>query len=103
MAAATSVIEYLKKAKLGRISCIILDEIKEFHAYMNAGKDVPSQAYRVFDMIEPKIQQIAVAFYFVVRDTLYVPDSDLGLKYAMENDKNRRRVICDKDNGYIII
>lgn len=39
--AATAVVEFLKKTKLGRISCIILDKIKEFSAYMKAKTYIP--------------------------------------------------------------
>jgi structural maintenance of chromosome 4 len=92
--AGEAVIEYMKTKKIGRVSCIILDKISYLSDYMHIkNQDFPN-AIRVFDMVKPKSQNFAVAFYFIFRNTLYVKDSDLGLQYSlMQDDKNRRRVI----------
>ena len=54
--------------------------------------------YRLFDLITPKFEEVKVAFYFVISDTIYCEDSKLAMKYAFEDDRRRSRVITKK--GY---
>lgn len=56
---------------------------------------------RLFDLVTPSIEDARVAFYFVMSDTIYCENSDLGMSYAMQ-DSTRRKVISKKQNGYIV-
>ena len=101
--AAKAVTDYLKRTKLGRITCIILDIVsKQVGDFMRKNWQNLPNSTRLFDVIDPVSEDVKVAFYFAISDTIYCEDSNLGMKYAMGDDMNRRRVISRKTNGYII-
>lgn len=51
--AANGVVEFLKKTKIGRATCIILDKIADYRNYMSKRFDTPDNAVRLFDVIRP--------------------------------------------------
>lgn len=97
-------LDFLKKKKLGRTTCIILDKIGDYRNYMSRPFENLTKAVRLFDVIKFKNEEAKLAFYFALNDTLYCDDSDLGLEYSMKNEHQRRRVISRNKNrgGYII-
>jgi structural maintenance of chromosome 4 len=100
--AAEHLLEFLKTNEIGRVSCIILQSIGYLAEYMGISKNEFPVAMRVFDMIKAKGRNFAVAFYYVLRDTFFIKDHAEGMKFAMGNDGNRKKVISEHNNGYII-
>lgn len=102
MEAATAVLAFLKTSKLGRVTCIILDKIQEQRKYMERPYETLPNSVRLFDVISSQSEEIRIAFYFAISDTIYCENSQLGMEYSMKDDRNRRRVISRKPGGYII-
>lgn len=100
--AAQAVLDYLKVNKLGRLTCIILDKIQDQANYMNRPWNQLPNSTRLFDLIQPASEEVKVAFYFAYADTIYCENSELGLQYAMKDERIRRRVISKKPHGFII-
>ncbi len=100
--AASKVLDLLKRNKLGRATCIILDKITQFKGYMNRPFNVPEGAVRLFDVIRPSSQEARVAFYFALSNTLYCDNIDYAMKLALGDESNRRRVIARKGKGFAI-
>ncbi len=69
--AARAVIDYAKKEKLGRISCIILDQIKDHEKFMSFAFNTPKSTVRLWDMVDCPNNEVSCAFYFILGDTLY--------------------------------
>ncbi|KAF4650181.1 hypothetical protein FOL47_001394, partial [Perkinsus chesapeaki] len=67
---AQAVIEFCKKRKLGRVSCIILDQIKEPRWNGNP----PEDTKRLIDLIKPNEPKFRAGFIFGVSDTLVAKD-----------------------------
>ncbi|KAI9257368.1 hypothetical protein BDA99DRAFT_441174 [Phascolomyces articulosus] len=69
--AGQACIEYLRKNNLGRAAFTILDKLgRQDTEPINTPEDVP----RLFDLIKPKHDRFAPAFYSVLRDTLVAKD-----------------------------
>ena len=71
MEAATAVLSFLKNTKLGRVTCIILDKIQDQRKYMERPYETLPNSIRLFDTITPQSEEIRIAFYFAISDTIY--------------------------------
>lgn len=69
--AANAVLNFLKVTKLGRVSCIILDKIEEQRKYMERPWSNLPKSTRLFDLIKPSSEEVRIAFYFAISDTIY--------------------------------
>ncbi|KAF4727767.1 hypothetical protein FOZ62_027572, partial [Perkinsus olseni] len=68
--AAQAVVEFCKQRRLGRVTCIILDKIRE----KKPTGDPPEDTRRLIDLIKPNERKFRPAFYFAVRETLVAKD-----------------------------
>ncbi|AGO13952.1 AaceriAGR089Cp [[Ashbya] aceris (nom. inval.)] len=81
-------IEHLRKNKLGYARFILLDKLRKFNLQpVNTPENVP----RLFDLVKPKEQKFAPAFYSVLRDTLVT--TDLSQANRVAYGKKRYRVV----------
>lgn len=69
--AAQAVLNFLKTAKLGRLTCIILDKIEDQRKFMEREWINLPNTTRLFDVIKPSMEEVRIAFYFAISDTLY--------------------------------
>jgi structural maintenance of chromosome 4 len=97
------VLRFLKATKLGRVTCIILDKIHDFRKGMEWPWNPLPHTTRLFDVVKPAMEEVRIAFYYALTDTIFCEDSQLGMDYAMKDDRNRRRVISRKQGGGYIL
>lgn len=86
--AAQACIEYLRKNNLGRAVFTVLEKLrKEDLRPINTPDDVP----RLFDLVKPRDEKFAPAFYSVLKDTLVAKDLKQANHIAF--GKKRWRVV----------
>ena len=95
--AGQQVIDFLKRTKLGKATCIILDKIPEFASFMTKHFEAPTGAVRLFDLVRADNEKARLAFYYALRDTLFCKDSNLANKIAYD-PACRRRVVTFAEN-----
>ena len=77
--AAQKCIEYLKKENCGRATFICLDKLRSFNMNpINTPENVP----RLFDLLKPKEDRFAPAFYHALGDTLVAKNLEQANKVA---------------------
>ncbi|KAK9387473.1 RecF/RecN/SMC [Lipomyces mesembrius] len=81
-------IEYLRKNNLGRAMFILLDKLPQRDL---SEIQTPENAPRLFDLVKPKDQKFAQAFYSVLHDTLAANDMAQANRIAF--GKKRWRVV----------
>jgi structural maintenance of chromosome 4 len=81
--AASRVVDFLKRAKIGRATCIILEQITQFKTFMNNHFETPQHCVRLFDMVKCDDEQAKVAFYYALSNTLYCENMDMAQKVSM--------------------
>mmetsp|Transcript_9903 Transcript_9903/g.32675 ORF Transcript_9903/g.32675 Transcript_9903/m.32675 type:complete len:1366 (+) Transcript_9903:88-4185(+) len=86
-------IEYLKQQQLGRASFIVLDQLTQWKARAAQKIQTPSNAPRLYDVVEQADAKFATAFYMALRDTLVAPDLDAAMKLAFPADGSRWRTV----------
>ncbi|ETN45332.1 uncharacterized protein HMPREF1541_09163 [Cyphellophora europaea CBS 101466] len=72
-------IEYLRKNNLGRANFILLDRLAEKNL---SSIKTPENVPRLFDLIRPKDQKFAPAFYSIMRDTLVAENLEQANRIA---------------------
>ncbi len=77
---AQKCIEILREKNLGRARFIIMDKMRSFEAQTRAPSKAPDGFPRLFDLIKPKEEMFACAFYFGVRETLVADNLDHAVK-----------------------
>ncbi|KAL0486276.1 structural maintenance of chromosome protein [Acrasis kona] len=96
---AKAVIELIKKKNLGTTTCIILDKIntKELCGKMESSFKVPDKkTNRLFDLIKIQQDDVRIAFYHVLRDTLVCDTLDHATKIAYSDKQVKHRVVTLK-------
>lgn len=96
--AGQQVVEFLKRNKLGKVTCIILDKIQDCVHYMHKSFQAPNGSVRLFDVIRPDHEKAKIAFYYALRDTLYCKDSNLANKIAYDPSCRRKVVTYAEGN-----
>jgi structural maintenance of chromosome 4 len=72
-------IEYLRKNNLGRANFILLDKLAQRDL---SPINIPESVPRLFDLIKPKDQRFAPAFYSVMQNTLVATDLEQANRIA---------------------
>jgi structural maintenance of chromosome 4 len=94
-------IEYLKKHNLGRMSFIVLDQIRDrYERALGQPFHVPASSKRLFDLVEPANDGLRCAFYFALRNTLVTSDLDTAVGFAYDGNRPVHRVVTM--NGDVI-
>ncbi|THH32819.1 hypothetical protein EUX98_g1311 [Antrodiella citrinella] len=82
-------IEYLRKQNVGRASFMVLEKLS---SHGLARIQTPENVPRLFDLIKPKEDRFAPAFYKGVRDTLVADDLEQANRIAYNSTKRWRVV-----------
>jgi structural maintenance of chromosome 4 len=88
--AAQACIEHLRKNNIGRAVFTVLSKLS-FRPNDMRSIDTPDNVPRLFDLIKPKNERFAPAFYSVLRDTIVARDMSQANRIAY--GKNRWRVV----------
>ena len=88
---AQSVVEFVKKNNLGRITCIILDKVQP------TPSPISTACPRMVDLIatpsgKPLEDRVRNAFFFAIRDTLVAEDIDQATAVGLGGEKRYRVV-----------
>jgi len=89
---AQAVIDFIRKANLGRATCICLQQIKQNEGHMNATGATPEGVPRLLDLIKPSKPEYKVAFFHGVGHTLVAKDYDQATRIGLQG-KQRNRVV----------
>ena len=90
---AQACVAHLRKNNLGVATFLILEKQKGLEGKMReAAKNASGNIVRLMDLIKPVSPDVAVAFYYGVRDTAVSDDLDSASKIAYDGD-TRRRVV----------
>ena len=89
--AGVACMEYLRTNQIGRASFIVLEQLSKMEEKMNAPKTIPDNALRLFDLIEPLVDDVLPALYMGVRDTLVTEDLETALEVAYGSDGSSGR------------
>jgi structural maintenance of chromosome 4 len=92
METAVKCVAYLKRSGVGSATFIGLDKVEHLREIasrrMQGVEDVP----RLFDLVKPKDDRYAPAFYFALRNTLVADDLEQATRIGMKG-KTRHRVV----------
>jgi structural maintenance of chromosome 4 len=91
---AKTVIDYVKANRLGRATCIILDQSRS-----PQNRDLPNGAEKLIDLVQMKEPRFYGAFQFVLKDTLVASDIDVARRVS-GSGRDRFRVVTL--NGEVI-
>lgn len=89
---AQAVIDFIRKANLGRATCICLQQIKQNEGNMELKGPTPESAPRLLDLIKPSKPEYKVAFFHGVGHTLVAKDYDQATRIGLQG-KTRNRVV----------
>ena len=97
---AQKCIDYLRKHKLGRATFIVLEKIQYLNQPMNsytADKTTQKEkCVRLFDLVQPRDDEVRVAFYYALRNTIVAKNLDQATKIAYDKKKCIHRVVSLK-------
>jgi len=91
---AQACVAHLRANNLGVATFLILEKQKALEGKMREAKSaaLKENAVRLMDLIKPRDERLAVAFYFGVRDTAVADDLDSASKLAYDGARRRRVV-----------
>jgi len=89
---AQAVIDFIRKANLGRATCICLQQIKSNESQMEAKGPTPENVPRLLDLIKPAKPEYKVAFFHGVHHTLVAKDYEQATRIGLQG-KTRNRVV----------
>lgn len=97
-------LNFLTQQNIGRATCIVLERIKRFEEEINKRLDenIGKHSVRLFDKIKPIDPKFRTAFYFLIRDAEFVPNSELFIEVAEANQKRRATITMGEMKDYII-
>lgn len=81
---AQKCVEFLRANRIGRCTFIALDKIGWVREHMERPFRAPAHSERLFDLIQFKDNNLRIAFYYALRDTLVCRDIDTatGIAYG---------------------
>jgi len=97
---AQKCIDYLRAKKLGRATFIVLEKIQYLQEQMN--QYVPDKMSkkekcpRLFDLVRPRDEEVTIAFYYAMRNTLVAKTLDQASKVAYKGTKCIHRIVSMK-------
>jgi structural maintenance of chromosome 4 len=90
---AQACVSHLRQHNLGVATFLILEKQKALEGRMrDAAANADPNVVRLMDLIKPASPEVAVAFYYGVRDTAVASDLDAASKIAYDGAKRRRVV-----------
>mmetsp|Transcript_1063 Transcript_1063/g.1326 ORF Transcript_1063/g.1326 Transcript_1063/m.1326 type:complete len:1353 (+) Transcript_1063:32-4090(+) len=90
-------IDFLRKNNIGRVSFIVLDQIRaKAEKQMNSKFDVPSGAERLFDLTHCSDPSLKCALYFALKNTLVCKNLDEASSIAYVGSRPVHRVVTLK-------
>ena len=97
---AQKCIDYLRTHELGRATFIVLEKIQYLTPEM-AAFDVSKtlkkeKCPRLFDLVRPRDEEVRVAFFYAMRNTLVAKHLEQASKVAYEGKKCKYRVVSMK-------
>jgi structural maintenance of chromosome 4 len=96
-------VQFLRETKGGRGSFIALSDMEKLRERMNRSVQIPEQARRLFDLINPLEERILPAFYNALKDTLVANDFDTAVKIAYVGDKVAWRVVTKDGITFVFV
>lgn len=94
VATAQACITYLRQHDIGRATFIALEKQQRFQAKIGRKIQTPENVHRLFDLIRVEDEQVLLAFYYGLQDTLVAQDLDQATRIAY--GKTRYRVVTLK-------
>jgi len=94
VATAQACITYLRQHDIGRATFIILEKQQRFRAKIGHKIQTPENVHRLFDLIKVEDEQVLLAFYYGLQDTLVAQDLDQATRIAY--GRTRYRVVTLK-------
>ncbi|SGZ41327.1 related to Structural maintenance of chromosomes protein 4 [Hanseniaspora guilliermondii] len=94
---AQKCIDYMRSNRLGYSRFILLDKLPNFENAMNQNfsKILPSNSYRLFDLIKPSKKELLPAFYSILRDTIVAKNLNEAKRIAYSGQRRLRVVTID--------
>mmetsp|Transcript_5244 Transcript_5244/g.12460 ORF Transcript_5244/g.12460 Transcript_5244/m.12460 type:complete len:1318 (+) Transcript_5244:93-4046(+) len=80
---AEKVVALLRRERLGRATCIVLDKMGMWEDRSRNPKQAPENVPRLFDLVNIRRPEYKGAFYFALRDTLVAKDIDQATRVGM--------------------
>ena len=92
-------VNLLRRDRIGMARIVPLQKIRHFEQQMRNSFSPPPNSVRLFDVVQKKDENAAIAFYFILKDALFCENLDLAQKAA---DYNGRRYLVSTPQGFII-
>ena len=86
---AEACMKFLREYNIGRGSFLPLERVEQCKAQMEKGFNAPQGSQRLFDLVTPQSDDLKVAFYYTLRDTLVVKDQATANKVAFGGEGGR--------------
>jgi len=94
--AAQRCVELLRANKLGVATFLILEKQAHLKRFLAESVETPEGVPRLFDLVKCDSQEIRLAFYFALRDTLVAEDLEQASRIAYSGNTRFRRVVTLK-------
>eukprot|EP00397_Hematodinium_sp_SG-2012_P001677 GEMP01001682.1.p1 GENE.GEMP01001682.1~~GEMP01001682.1.p1 ORF type:complete len:1371 (+),score=303.72 GEMP01001682.1:190-4113(+) len=91
---AQIVVEYVRKEKLGRVTCIVLEKQEHFMTEVKKRVETPFNVPRVIDLIRPKEEIYLCAFFYALKNTLVADNLDDATKISYGKKRWRVVTLC---------
>jgi structural maintenance of chromosome 4 len=86
---AEACMKYLREYNIGRGSFLPLERVEQCKASMEKSFNAPQGSTRLFDLVTAQSDDLKVAFYYTLRDTLVVKDQITANKVAFAGEGGR--------------
>lgn len=94
--AAQRCVELLRSQKLGVATFLILEKQAHLKRFLTENVQTPENVPRLFDLVKCNGEDIKLAFYFALRDTLVADNLEQASRIAYSGNKRWRRVVTKK-------
>mmetsp|Transcript_2975 Transcript_2975/g.6539 ORF Transcript_2975/g.6539 Transcript_2975/m.6539 type:complete len:1324 (-) Transcript_2975:261-4232(-) len=91
---AQGVIDFIRTNRLGRTTCICLDQMKRLESELGPTK-TPDNIPRLIDLIKPNKEAYRTAFFFAVRHTIVAKDLEQATRVALQGRTRWRTVTLE--------
>lgn len=91
--AAQRCVELLRTRKLGVATFLILEKQSHLKKFLSERVETPEGAHRLFDLVKCDDNDIRLAFYFALRDTLVAKDLEQASRIAYSSNRRWSRVV----------
>ncbi|XP_066935951.1 structural maintenance of chromosomes protein 4-like [Clytia hemisphaerica] len=84
-------VEFLKKNNIGSTTFVALDKIQYLAQRAKEQKRTPENVKRLYDLVQVKDQDVKIAFYHALKDTLVADNLDQATRIAYPKDPKGHR------------